>query len=43
MHTAIGHSSAVIVAGKFQKRQSTLGREQIKDAGILLVIVWVMK
>jgi len=36
MHAAIRHSYAVIVTGKSQKRLSTYGREQNKDACILL-------
>jgi len=30
MHAAIRHSYSVIIIGKFQKRLSTYGREQIK-------------
>jgi len=30
MHAAISHSYAVIVTGKFQKRLSTYGREQVR-------------
>jgi len=29
MHAAISHSSAAVVAGKFQMRLSTNGREQV--------------
>jgi len=36
MRATISRSYAVIVTGEFQKRLSTYGREQNKDANVLL-------
>jgi len=44
MHAAISHSYAVVLAGKFQKRLFTCGREQVRmPVYYWQVIAWVAK